>query len=229
MGTLIDASDSSATVVRFPRRLHYDVQRLARADDITQNDLIIKMIEREVSKAKNIEWIEDYIKKATYLWEIDVKELKEKLQKKMPLSVDQKAHLAHVLPVKKREKLFLDTWPNDLDEIALIDELLDRSTELRKNRKYYNTRKLANNLKIELTEFGKAYLKGFLKDKDFDKVMEETDSFFIEKESEEIESSVVEEPPSESVEASEIPEVEAEETPTDDEPLEAEFLEPEEG
>ncbi len=229
MDTLIDASDSSATVVRFPRRLHYDVQRLARAENISQNDLIIKMIEREVSKAKNIEWIEDYVKKATYLWEIDVKELSKKLHEKMPLSVDQKAHLAHVLPVKKREKLFLDTWPKDLDEIAMIDELLDRSTEIRKDRKYYNIKKLANNLRIPLTEFGKAYLKGFLKEKDFDKVMEETGAFYIENESEEEESLEEETEPIDE-EPLDAVILEPEETePIDEEPLEAEILEPEEG
>ena len=209
MEKLIDASDSSATVVRFPRRLHYDVQRLARAEGIPQNDLLVKMIEREVSRAKNTAWIDDDIEESKLLWGIDVKRLTEKLQEKMPLSVDQKAYLAHVLPVKKREKLFLDTWPKDLDEIALIDELLDRSTEIRKDRKYFNLKKIANNIRISLTEFGKAYLKGFLKEKDFDKVMEETEHLYREEESKEEES--------------------LEETePIDEETLDAEILEPEE-
>lgn len=188
MDTLIDASEFSATVVRLPRRLHYDVQRLANADDMSQNDLIIKMLEREVSRAKDIEWIEDYIKKATYFWQLDIKEFSEKLHEKMPLSVDQKAHLAHVLPIKKREKLFLDTWPKDLDEIAVIDEILDRSTEMRKDRKYFNIKKIGNNIRIPLTEFGKAYLKSFLKEKDFKKVMEDTEYLYIVKESDEEES-----------------------------------------
>jgi len=208
--SLIDANDFSATVVRFPRRLHYDVQRLARSEDITQNDLITKMIEREVSRAKNTKWIDDDIQSSKLLWGIDIKELSKKLQKNMPLSVDQKAYLAHVLPVKKREKLFLDTWRKDLDEIAMIDELLDRSTEIRKDKKYYNLKKLANNLRIPLTEFGKAYLKGFLKDKDFNKLLEETEYLYREEEGEE-------EEPLEETE------------PIDEEFLDAEILEPEEG
>lgn len=207
---LINASEFSATIVKLPRRLHYEVQRMARAEDITQNDLITKMIEREISRAKNTKWIDDDIEESKLLWGIDVKELTEKLKKKMPLSVDQKAHLAHTLPLKKREKLFLDTFPKDLDEIAMIDELLDRSTEIRKDRKYYNIKKIANNLRIPLTEFGKAYLKGFLKEKDFNKVMEETEYFYIEKES------IEEEPIEEEIE------------PIDEETLDAEIIEPEE-
>lgn len=206
---LINASEFSATVVKLPRRLHYEVQRQARAEDISQNDLITKMIEREISRYKNTTWIDDDIDESKLLWGIDVERLSEKLHEKMPLSVDQKAHLAHVLPVKKREKLFLDKWPKDLNEIAMIDELLDQSTEMRKDRKYYNTKKIANNIRIPLTEFGKTYLKGFLKDKTFNKVMEDTKYLYREEES-------IEEEPLEETE------------PIDEETLDAEILEPEE-
>lgn len=213
----VRADSRVRTLLILDRWKFNDVKRITSDLGIPQNKFIEDCIEKGICESKNTSSIKKAVEDSEYIFGVDVNELEKRLKNMEPLNVYKKVYLALKLSSKKRTKLFLHIWPNELDEICMIDEVLNKSTEVRNKKKYFNIKKIANNFSpnITLSIFGEEYLKGYLKDEDYAKLKEFNPNIFISLAEREEEEPIEEDEP-------------IEEEPIYDETLEAEILEPEE-
>lgn len=238
------ADEETNTQIRYPSRLHHAAKRLAKAEGVSLNTILKRSIERDITRLTDMSFIAECIEDSTSLiFGIDINKLRAKLHEKeiemnITLNAYHKVYLARVLPYEKRVRLFLLEWPDDLDEISMLDEQLDSSIEERDGRRYYNIRKLANNLRIPLTLLGEEYLKTFIEQKYLNEVMNLTKHLYAEEAEEEQNEEERDQSDEEKEEGDRLKSItekyglleeEGEPTEGEDEEEDVEIIEPEEG